>query len=608
MRIMFQGGYTGRFLRVDLSRGKGQVERFDEEVARKYWGGRGWGGYLLLKELGTKINPFSPENKIFFLTGPLQGTLTPYSSRFAVITKSPLTGTFTRALGGGQWAPELKFAGYDGVIVEGNSPKPVYIFIDDEKVEIRDGARLWGMTTGETEKAIKEDLKDKTVRVVSIGQAGEKRVRFANVIHESRAAARGGTGAVMGSKNLKAIAVRGIGNVEVADLSRFKKLLVEAYSAIKADPASPGRIKYGTTGTVAVAHALGVMPVKNFSRGVFEGIEELMAETMRKKIVIHDESCFACSLPCGKLSLIKEGPYAGTVLQGPQYESIGLLGTNCGIASIEAVARANYLCNENGMDTISTGNVIAYAIEAFQKGFLTKRDTDGIELKFGDPEGVLNLVERIAKREGLGHKLAEGVKAFAQELGMEAKKFAMQSKGQEFASFDPRAVVGMGLLYATATTGANHSFGPTFREEMKNPLSGKGKAKITVENQNSYCLLDSLIYCSFSRYGLNNVSRLQFLSAVTGWDYSQEGVEHQTHRIYTVEKLFNLREGIGMEDDVLPWRSLAEPMPDGPAKGNVVPLEEMLPEYYSLRGWDERGKPKKETMDDLGLTEFMNLL
>jgi aldehyde:ferredoxin oxidoreductase len=605
---MIQGGYTGKYLRVDLSNKTVSHEKLGEEVARKYWGGRGWGGYLLLKELGGRTGPFSPENKVFFLTGPLQGTLTPFTPKFVVLTKSPLTGTFTRALSGGQWGAELKFAGYDGIIVEGKSSKPVYVFIDDEKVEIRDGAHLWGMTTGETENRIKEDLKDRTVRVVSIGQAGEKRVCFANIMHESRAAGRGGTGAVMGSKNLKAIAVRGKGSVEIADLSQFKNLLKEAYYAIKSDPASPGRIRYGTTGTVAVAHGLGVIPVKNYSRGVFEGIEGLLAETMRQKIVIHDESCFACPLPCGKLSIIKEGPYAGTILQGPQYESIGLLGTNCGMSSIETVARANYLCNEYGMDTISAGNVIAYAIEAYQRGFLTKKDVDGIELAFGEATGILSLVDKIAKREGLGDKLAEGVRIFSRELGKEAEKFSMHSKGQEFAAFEPRAAVGMGLLYATASTGANHSLGPTFREEMKNPLRGQGKAKILIENQNAYCLLDSLIYCSFSRYGLNNTARLGFLSAVTGWNYTPEDVEQQMYRIYTIERLFNFREGFEKKDDTLPFRSLSEAMPDGPAKGNVVPLDEMLPEYYSLRGWDESGKPRSETLDALGLSEFVNLL
>lgn len=605
---MFNGGFTGRYIRVNLSSGKIKIEKFDEEVAKNYWGGRGWGGYLLLKELKGRIDPFSPENKILFLTGALQGTLTPYTPRFVVLTKSPLSKTFTRAVCGGQWGPELKFAGYDGIIVEGKSPEPCYLFVDDEKVTVRNASHIWGTTTGNTENIIKKELNDETIKVLSIGPAGERKVRFAGIIHESRAAARGGVGAVMGSKNLKAIAVRGTGEIKVANLSLFKNLLEEAYVTIKNDPAYATRIKYGTTATVAVAHEIGVMPVKNFSRGVFEEIEGLMAETMRDKIVLHDESCFCCPLPCGKLSLIREGIYIGTTLQGPQYETIGLLGSNCGISDIKVVARANFLCNEYGMDTISTGNVIGYAIEAYQKGFLTKYDTDGIEMKFGDPEVLLFFIEKIGRREGLGDKLAEGVKAFSQELGDQAEKFAMHSKGQEFASFDPRAAVGMGLLYATASTGANHSLGPTFRDEMRNPLTSIGKANLLIENQNSYCLMDSLIYCSFSRYGLNNVSRMNFFSAVTGWKYSLEEIKSQANRIYTIERIFNIREGFRKKDDTLPFRSLNEPMPDGPAKGNVVPLREMLLEYYFLRGWSEEGIPKEETLRNLKLDEFVEII
>lgn len=605
---MFNGGYIGRYLRIDLSNDNVKIEELDEEVAKKYWGGRGWGGYLLLTELKGGIDPFSPENKIFFLTGPLQGTLTPYTPKFVVLTKSPLTGTFTRAVCGGQWGPELKFSGYDGIIIEGKSSRPSYIFIDDERVTIRDATHLWGKTTSETEKAIKEELNDKTIKIISIGPAGEKKVRFASIIHESRAAARGGVGSVMGAKNLKAIAVRGTGNIEVANLLLFKELLEKSYNLIKRDPAYQTRFRYGTPSTVAVAYEVGVMPIKNFSSGIFEGIEGLLAETMREKIVFHDESCFCCPLPCGKLSLIKKGNYAGTILQGPQYETIGLLGSNCGISEIEVVARANYLCNEYGMDTISTGNVIAYTIEAYQKGFLTRVDTGGVEMNFGDSDVIFGFIEKISKREGLGNKLAEGVKAFSQELGKEAEKFAMHSKGQEFASFDPRGAVGMGLLYATASTGANHSLGPTFREELKNPLRGEGKAKLLVEIQNSYCLMDSLIYCSFSRYGLNNASRIQFFSTITGWDYTWEEVENQNNRIYTIERLFNLREGFRKKDDTLPFRSLFEPMPNGPAKGNTVPLEEMLSEYYFLRGWNQMGIPKEETMQILKLEEFIDLL
>ena len=605
---MFQGGYIGKCLRIDLTERSVRVEKTDEEICRRYWGGRGWGAFSLLKELKAGTDPFSPGNKLFFLTGPLQGTLTPYSSRFVVVTKSPLTGTFTRSLCGGQWAPELKFAGYDGVVVEGRASSPVFVFIDDAAVQIREATALWGLTTGETERAIRAEIGDRKISVLSAGPAGEKKVRFAGVIHESRAAGRGGAGAVMGSKNLKAIAVRGTGSVTVADPPRYRRLLAEAYDAIKKDPAYRDRVRYGTMGTVAAAHAMGVMPVKNFSKGVFEGIEGLFADTIRDRMVIHDESCFVCPLPCGKLSLLKEGPFAGTVLQGPQYETIGLLGTNCGISNAEIVARANYLCNEYGLDTISTGNVIAYAIEAFQKGVLTKEDADGMTLSFGNSEVILSLIERIATRTGLGQRLAEGVRSFSQELGGEAQRFAMHSKGQELASFEPRSVVGMGLLYATASTGANHSLGPTFREEMKNPLTGHGKPKIVVRNQNQYSFMDSLISCSFSRYGMNHSSRSQFFSAVTGWDDPLHDVEMRANGIYTVERLFNLREGFQREDDTLPSRSLLEPMPDGPSKGNLVPLEEMLSEYYELRGWNRLGIPTEKTLERLELGEFKEVI
>lgn len=605
---MLAGGYAGKYLRVDLTHHRVNTKKLEEDIISRFWGGRGWGGYILLRELEGRIDPFSAENKVLFLTGPLQGTMTPFTPKFCVLTKSPLAGTFTRTLCGGQWGPELKFAGYDGIIVEGKSPVPVYLFVDGGRVEIRDAENLRGMTTGATEKKIRDELEDRTIRVVAIGPAGEKQVRFANVIHESRAAGRGGTGAVLGSKNLKAIAVRGRGSVEIADLGRYKELLLSAYCNIKSNPAVPNRIKYGTAETVKMAHNSGFIPIENYSRGVFAGIQGLLPETMREQIVFHDESCFACPLPCGKLSVVREGPFAGTVLQGPQYETIGLLGTNCGVSNIRAVARANFLCNEYGMDTISTGNVIGYAIEAFQKGFLSRQDVGVPKLDFGDEDLILELITKIAGREGIGDRLAEGVKRFSEELGGEAVKFAMHSKGQEYAAFDPRGAVGMGLLYATATTGANHSLGPTIREEIKNLLTGTGKAKILIENQNSYCFLDSAIFCSFSRYGLDQQSRIEFLSAVTGWDCSEAEAAELANRIYSLERIFNLREGFVMEDDTLAFRSLEEPMPDGPGKGNVVPLSEMLPEYYALRGWDRSGRPSKSSLERLGLADFIDLV
>lgn len=607
---MFEGGYVGKILRVDLSKQIIRKDQVNDEILKDYIGGRGLASYIFFTELHPGIDPFSPESKICFITGPLQGTATPYTPKFVIMNKSPLSGSFSRSVsGGGAFGPELKYAGYDALVVEGRAEKPAYIWIDDERVQILDAQEHWGKGTEETEKDIRKELGDESIKVIPIGPAGENKVRFAGVIPESRAAGRGGGGAVMGSKNLKAIAVRGTGNVHVADPKRFIAILEKAHQAIKADPLSAGRIDYGTSGTVATAYKVGALPIMNYSRGTFDGIDGLTAETVKEKVYIHNESCFGCPLPCGKTALIKDGPYKGTVLQGPQFETIGLLGSNCGVDDIIAVTRANYLCNQYGLDTISTGNAIAFAIECYQKGLITDVDTDGLKLRFGDGEIILELIEKIAKREGFGNLLAEGTKRLSEKIGKGSEKFAMHSKGQGFASFEPRSVVGMGLLYATATPGANHSYGPTFRAELidlQDPLSHKQKGKICRKTQNSYCLLDSMIFCSFSRYGLDDTSRFEFLEAVTGWHYSESERQRIADRIFTLERLLNQREGFTRKDDSLPWRSINESMPDGPSKGNTVPLEPMLIDYYKERGWDENtGLPKEETLKRLGLNDLV---
>ena len=607
---MFNGGYKGKILRIDLSHETVATESLDEAIARAYIGGRGIGAYLAYRELAPNLDPFSPESSLYFMTGPLQGTLTPFASKFAVINKSPLSGSLSRSVcGGGGFGPALKYAGYDMVIIKGTAKRPVYIWIDDDTVQIRDAQRHWGKTTGETKAAIREELQDNSVSVAPIGPAGERLIRFSGIIVDSRAAGRGGAGAVMGSKNLKAIAVRGTKNVYAADIEEFQRLLEDTYATIRANPAVPGRIEKGTPGTLAVTYSTGVLPVMNFSRATFDDIEGLMPETVRDTLYIHNESCFGCPLPCGKAGLIKDGPYKGIVLPGPEYETIGLLGSNCGIGDIRAVAQANYLCNEYGMDTISTGNVIAFAIECYQRGLITVKDTDGLELRFGDAEGLITLTEKIARRDGFGDLLAEGTKRVSEKIGQGSEKFAMHSKGQGFAAYEPRGLVGMGLLYATSTPGANHSFGPTLtpeRVELKDMLTHKGKAAMVRREQNKYCLQDSMIFCSFSRFGMDNAQRLKFTNAVTGWGYSNEESMNMADRIYTLERLFNVREGFSKEDDTLPWRCLNEPMPDGPAKGNTVPLEQMLEEYYKERGWNKNGIPKTETIRRLGLADLVD--
>lgn len=571
---MFNGGYVGKILRVNLTNREIKKEVLQDSVARDFLGGRGLVSYLFYREFKPGVDPFSPDNKIAFMTGPLQGTATPYTPKFVIVNKSPLSGTFSRSVcGGGAFGPELKYAGYDGLIVEGKADAPVYIFIDDDRVTIKDARPHWGKFSSETEASIRDELQDRSIKVIPIGPGGENMVRFSGVIPDSRAAGRGGAGAVM------------------------------------ADPQSQGRLDFGTTGTVAAAYRAGALPVMNYSSATFEGIEGLFAETVKEEVFIHNEACFGCPLPCGKTSVIKSGPHRGTVLQGPQFETIGLLGSNCGINDITAVTKANHLCNEYGLDTISTGNVIAFCIECYQRGLITRQDTDGLELRFGDPDVVLALIEKIAMRDGFGDWAAEGTKRLSEKIGKESEKFAMHTKGQEFASFDPRSIVGMGLIYATATPGANHSYGPTFRAELvdlKDPLTHKEKGKVARDIQNNYCLQDSMIFCSFSRYGFDNKRRFDFVDAVTGWQISKEERTLVADRIYTLERLFNLREGLTRKDDTLPWRALHEPMPNGPAKGNTVPLEPMLTDYYLERGWDEKtGVPTLKTLERVGLADLV---
>lgn len=607
---MFKGGYQGKILRVDLTSGKIEREALNETIARNYIGGRGLGVYFAYREMQPNSDPFSPESRLYFLTGPLQGTLTPFSPKFAIINRSPLSGSLSRSIcGGGAFGPELKYAGFDALVITGRAENPVYLSIDDKKVTLRDATPHWGKKTGETETAIRHELGDESISIAAIGPAGERLVRYSSVIVNSRAAGRGGAGAVMGSKNLKAIAIRGTGNIYAADLKSFTSQLEQAYTNLKTNPAVPGRIEKGTPGTLAITYSEGILPVENFSRATFDKIDGLMPDHVRDSLYVHNKSCFGCPLPCGKTAMIKEGPYKGMILPGPEYETIGLLGSNCGIGEIEYVAVANQLCNDYGLDTISTGNVIAFSIECYQKGLILDKDTDGLKLEFGNGDLTIELIKKIAARDSFGDQLAEGTKRLAEKIGQGAEKFAMQSKGQEFAAYEPRGLVGMGLLYATATPGANHSFGPTLtpeRIELKDMLTTHKKAGIILREQNKYCLQDSMIFCSFSRYGLDDTLRLNFTNSVTGWDYTQDEALTIANRIYTLERMFNIREGFGRKHDSLPWRSLHEKMPDGPAKGNRVKLEEMIPEYYRERGWDEKtGIPNDETLEKLGLSELV---
>jgi aldehyde:ferredoxin oxidoreductase len=595
------GGYIGLIGRINLTHNAVELMKVPHRLCHQYIGGRGFVAYYLYTELKPWVKPLSPENMVAIFTGPLNGTLTPYTPKYVVGTLSPLTNTITRSLAGGLWAAELKYAGFDGLLIEGGSKSPVYLEVQNGKIRIQTAEDLWGLPNDQTESMLNSKLPENGWRVLSIGPAGEKQVPYACLMNDGgRAAGRGGVAAVLGNKNLKAIAVRGTGGVGVAESQGFRRVLSEAYDCIKKDPLAPNRIAYGTTGTVEATYKLGILPVMNYSRAELQGIERILAESMRTNLFAHDYACFGCPLACSKISYIRGGRYKGTWLHGPQFETIGLLGANCGITDPEIIARANALCNQLGLDTISTGNVIGFAMECYERGFLTRADTGGLELAFGNGDVLMELIPLIAYRKGLGDILALGTTEAAKRIGHGCETFAMASKSQSFASFIPRSLVGMGLLYATSPFGANHSTGPTLSGEIKvGTTTSKGKPELVKKNQDCYCLMDSMIFCSFSRYGLDDQLRRRFLENVTGREFDLSLI---AERIFVLERLFNNRAGFDRRQDTLPLRSLNEPMPDGLAKGNVVPLEEMLEAYYTLRDWDKNGLPTRGCLERLGLS------
>lgn len=584
-----KGGYKDRILRVDLTTGNYSVSQIKTSDKESYLGGRGLAARILFDELTVGVDPLGSENKLLIFTGPLTGTLIPFTAKHAVITKSPLTGGYTRSISGGFFSPELKFAGYDGLIISGRAASPVYLWINDDKVEIRDAKTIWGLTVPETETNIKKELGNLPVRIASIGPAGEKLVRFASIINDTyRVAGRGGAGAVMGSKNLKAIAVLGQHPVTIADPQLLDLTLSRAYEAIVTHPGYVNRLRYGALETVPLVYRYGIGSVRHYSNKPFAKLANFNPRIIAEKFIVEDQSCFACPHKCLKYTALKEGPWTGTMAEGPKYETVCMFGPNCDNDDLTAIIKANEICASYGMDSASTGNVIAFAMECTEKGIL------GIQkppIRFGSGESVVHLTKSIATRQGIGDLLAEGVKRASQTLGRGAESLAMHVKGQEMGSFDPRGYPAMGLAYATSNRGACH-MGPPFRCDpwwgRKDPDSAErwatsGKAGVVIQTQNLYVLLDSLMFCSFSRYGLNPDFYTGFLEAVTGLHITWEGANSIAGRIYSLERAFNLREGFTANDDLLPLR-----FTEGP---QALPLKEMLAEYYVMRGWNEKGVP-----------------
>ncbi len=597
-------GWVGKILRVDLTRGEWKAEELDRNLAQKFIGGRGLGSKILYDEIDPKIDAFNPSNKLIMATGPLTGTSASAAGRYMAITKSPLTGTIACSNSGGHFGAELKFAGFDLVVIEGKAREPVYLFIEDGKVEIKDAKHLWGKTTHEATDQILSET-DMDAKVACIGPAGEKLVRFACIINDKhRAAGRSGVGAVMGSKNLKAVAVRGSGSVGVADKEAFRKATLDGFQKVKANPVtSTGLPTYGTAILVNVINASGIFPTRNFQEGVFEGAEKISGETIAEQILIRNRACFACPIACGRVTK-SSSPKYGYSGEGPEYESDWSLGACCGVDNVDAIGKGNYLCDILGLDPISAGVTIACGMELFQRGIISQKEI-GRSLNFGDADAMVEMVKATGYREGFGDVLAEGSYRLAEKFGH--PEYSMSVKKQEFPAYDGRGAQGMGLQYATSNRGACHVRGYMISPEIMgapqklDPFETEEKAGWNKAFQDTTAIVDSSGVCLFNTFAIGAPEILEYLKAATGVEMSLEELMKAGERIWNLEKLFNLKAGLTGKDDRLPDRIMKEPMPSGPAKGRVVELAKMLPEYYELRGWDKDGVPTKERLKELGL-------
>ncbi len=605
----------GKIARINLWHEKVYYEALPEEVLKTWIGGRGLGVYLALREMNPRVDPLSPSNKIFILTGPLTGVSgVPSSGRWCSVTKSPLTQTIHDSHSGGKFGPYLKFAGFDGLIIEGASERPVYIWVHNGKVEIRDARHIWGKDTHTVTDVLIEELSREVgkdaigkMSVACIGPAGENLVKFACIINDkNRAAGRGGHGAVLGSKKVKAIVVYGEERPKIAKEDKFKEASAKAMKKIKENPVTgQGLPRYGTAILVNIINKAGIFPTRNFQTGVFPEAERISGEALAEKYVDwqkqKEEVCWGCPIACARYTRVKYGEGGG-----PEYETIWAFGAQCGVSDLEAIAKANFLCNELGLDTISMGHVIGTLMELVEKGKVPKERLSGLPpIQWGNPDAIIELVWRTAYRSGIGDDLAEGAKRLAEKYG--APEIAMVVRGQELPAYDPRGAQGHGLGYATSNRGGCHLRAYMISVEvlgvprLVDRFSTQNKAQLVKHQQDVFAVIDSLVVCKFTSFALWTEDYAELLSAVTGWDFTPKDLEVIGERIYNAERAFNvLSFGDGRQYDTLPKRLLQEPIPEGPAKGHVVRLEEMLEEYYRLRGWKD-GRPTRAKLEELGL-------
>lgn len=595
----------GKILNVDLSKGSINIESTDEKIAKKYIGGKGYALYLLYQILKEKkdIDALGEENVLIFATGPGTGVAGfPASGRYHVMAlKSPLTGSIGSGNSGGNWGPSLKFAGFDFIVVKGISKKPVYLEIVDGKAELKDASQLWGKNTFDTFRILK---KGKNASVTCIGPAGENKVLISCIINdEYRAVGRTGLGAVMGSKNLKAIAVSGDKKIEVAKPEEYKKVSKDCLEKLRKNHVTGEALPtYGTAILVNIINGVGGLPFKNWKTGYNKDADKISGETMSKEYLIKKKPCWGCVIACGRVTKVAKGPYQVSYSEGPEYESIWALGNDTGVMDFGAVIKANHICDKLGMDPISLGSTVACAMELNGKGYIKEEELQGIDLKFGNAAALVELVEKTAYKEGFGKYLALGSKRLAEKFG--APDLSMSVKGLEMPAYDPRAIKGIGLNYATANRGGCHVTGYTISPEVIgipekiDPLTPDGKAEWVKIFQDLTCVVNSTVNCLFTTFAIGAKDYAELLSAVTGWDISEEEIMKIGERIYNLERVMINKLGFDGKDDVLPKRLLEEKMPDGAGKGHVVELEKMKKEYYELRGW-ENGKPTQEKLKEL---------
>ncbi len=605
-------GYTGTILRIDLTRQRIAREELDLSLAEKFVGGRGLTSYLLYREMDPATDALSPENKLMFGTGPLTGTGAVAASRYVVVCKAPLTGTIACSNSGGFFGPEMKFAGYDIIILEGKASAPTYLYIHDSQVEFRSAAHLWGMTPEETDAAVRNET-SAHAKVACIGPGGEKLSLLSGVVNDrARLAARSGVGAVMGSKNLKAIAVRGTGTIQLADAEGFWYAALDTLKKIVNDPVSFGSFRaYGTANLVNLINEMGAYPTRNFLEEVFQGAAATSGEAISEQILLKNRACFACPIACTRVSEVKEGPYKGRG-EGPEYETTWSFGALCGVSNLDAIAKAHYLCGDYGLDAMSAGSTVACAMELFESGYVPESDI-GFPLRFGDHDAMLRAVYMMGERDGeFGALMADGSYRLAEHYGH--PELFMGVKKLEMAAYSPRVFQGMALHYATSNRGACHVRGNTVAAELYGipkyvpPETLEGKEELVRRPfQNSTAFVDSTGICLFSKFAITHREIVSMMAPATGIDFTFDKSIAQGDRIWNLEKLFNLRAGLTAADDKLPDR-MHEPVPGGPRAGSRAELQDHLQTYYQLRGWDERGVPTREKLDELGLEDLWGVV